>query len=390
MISFDEAFAIVAGAVRPLGSESVAIDDAHGRVVAEAVVAATDSPQADVSTMDGYAVREAELPSLRVIGESFPGAGFAGAMGPGECVRIFTGAALPEGADRVIVQEIVRRDGDRVTINGPYAARYIRASGSDFRKGDVLLRAGRILDPHALVAAAAADVGAVAVWRRPRVAVLSTGDELAEPGQAGKRPGSIPDSITPGVAALAEEWGGAVVSRRRVGDDPGAMESAARDALGSADVVVVSGGASVGDRDFAKPVFAALNIEMLFAGVAMKPGRPVWFGRNAGKFVLGLPGNPTSAMVTARLLLAPLLAGLTGRDPVAAADWQPAQIATSLEPEGDRESFLRGRWGSDGVEALGNQDSGAQHALADADVLIRRRPGAPACDGASEVDILIF
>ncbi|MGE5721313.1 MAG: molybdopterin molybdotransferase MoeA, partial [Sphingomonadales bacterium] len=257
MISLDEALAIVCAEARPLGTEAVPVIEARRRTLAEPVIAGVDSPPADVSAMDGYALRDAELADGRtrfaVAGESFPGAGFAGAAGPGECVRIFTGAPIPQGLDRVVIQENVRRDGDVAVIETmPSASRHIRARGSDFTTGEILLKAGRLLDARALVAAAGADLDTVTVWRRPQIAVLGTGDEVVEPGRAKTTPGAIPESLSPGVAALAADWGGALAVRYRLRDDPALIERVAAEALESADLLVVTGGASVGEKDFAK------------------------------------------------------------------------------------------------------------------------------------------
>lgn len=394
MIGFDEAFALVVGAAQPLASEKVALDHADGRVLAADVVAQVDSPPADVAAMDGYAVRDADAgntPSLRLIGASYPGVPFTGKVGPGNCVRIFTGAAVPTGADRVVVQEITEQQDDIVRIVAPYSAkRHIRPRGSDFGTGDRLLPAGHLLEPRALVAAAAADLGDLSVWRRPRLSILGTGDELATPGTARQHPGHIPESVSFGVAALARMWGAEVIRRQRVRDDPDAMRAMARDALATSDLVVMTGGASVGEKDFAKSSFAALGLELLFARVAIKPGKPVWFGRAGDKLVLGLPGNPTSALVTARLLLAPLIAGLAGRDPRQGLRWRRLPLAAPLPSVGDRETFVRGRQQDDSALPLTNQDSGAQHTLAVADLLIRRRAGAGEAQAGELVDVLDF
>ena len=391
MISFDEAWAIVAGKARPLGSEAVALADAHGRILAEPVVAQVDWPPADVSAMDGYAVRDGDRSPLRLIGESFPGAAFAGVMGGGECVRIFTGAPVPPGADRVVMQENATRDGDAVGLTvADSMARHIRPRGSDFRAGDPLLEVGRRLDARAMVAAAGADLTEVRVWRRPRVAILGTGDELIEPGSARTHPGSIPESVSFGVAALVADWGGSVVSRERVRDEPDLIRHAAASALDRSDLLVVTGGASVGERDYSKPVLADLGLAPLFAKVAMKPGKPVWFGRVGDTLVFGLPGNPTSALVTARLLLAPLLAGLGGDDHARAARWRSATLQAALGPCGERESFTRARCHKALVEPLSNQDSGSQKGLADGNVLIRQRAGAAALSAGDPVDIIDF
>jgi molybdopterin molybdotransferase len=389
MISFDEAVRRVTEVARPIGRESVPIAAAAGRVLAAPVVAMVDSPPADSSAMDGYAVREAELPgTLRMIGESFAGSGFDGALRPGTCVRIFTGAPVPAGADRVVIQEVAVRDGDAVTIaDFPGPGRHIRPRGSDFRSGEVLLDAGRRLDPRALVAAASADVAQVETWRPPTVLVLSTGDELAPPGEARDRSGAIPESVSFGVAALADSWGGRGLGSRRLGDDLPAMEQAAGEAIEQADLVVVTGGASVGERDFAKAMFAPHGFELIFSGVAIKPGKPVWLGRAGSALILGLPGNPTSAMVTARLLLAPLVAGLAGRR--GALEWRTVRLARPLPACGDRETLHRARLTEAGAVALSNQDSGAQKALADADLLLRSRPNDPGPAG-HDIEALDF
>ncbi|MEA3029683.1 MAG: molybdopterin molybdotransferase [Sphingomonadales bacterium] len=388
MIGFDEALALVADAAKPLGRETVPIDRAAGRVLAEAVRALVDSPPCDVSAMDGYAVRDADLPGrLGVAGPSLPGRP-APALPPGQCVRIFTGAPVPDGADRIVIQEDVRREGDVAAFEPPGSARHIRARGSDFARGDMLLAPGRLIDPRALAAAAAGDLAELEVWRRPRLIVLGTGDELAAPGTARATPGAIPESVSLGVAALAAQWGAEVVDRKRLDDDLPALERAAAEALDAADVVVVTGGASVGERDFAKAMFAPAGLELLFSKVAIKPGKPVWLGRVGEKLVIGLPGNPSSAMVTARLLLAPLLAGLGGRD--AGLDWRRAPLAEAIGPCGDRETFVRATWAGVAVRAFANQDSGAQKTLADAALLIRRRAGAPAAQAGDMVEIIDF
>lgn len=390
MIAFDEALRRVMEAATPLGREKVAVAGAAGRVLAAPVLAQVDSPPADVSAMDGYAVREADLPgSLRIVGQSFPGSGFEGAVETGACVRIFTGAPVPRGADRVVIQEVAARDGDRVAIGDlSGAAMHIRPRGSDFRAGDLLLEAGRRLDPRALVAAASADVAEVETWRRPALLVLATGDELAPPGEARGRPGAIPESISAGVTALAGQWGGRSLGSLRLGDDLPALERAAGEALDQADLIVVTGGASVGEKDHAKKMFEPHGLELIFSKVAMKPGKPVWLGRARSRLVLGLPGNPTSAMVTARLLLAPLVAGLAGRG--GALEWSPLPLAGPLPACGDRETFHRARRAATGALPLADQDSGAQKALADADLLLRSRPNDPARGPGQSIEALDF
>jgi molybdopterin molybdotransferase len=389
VISFDEAAALVAGAVRPLGRERIALDRAKGRVLASPVIAEVDAPPADVSAMDGYAVRDADLPGrLRVAGESFPGRGSEAPLGAGQCVRIFTGAPVPEGADRIIIQEEVRRDGETARFESPGHARHIRTRGSDFARGDLLVEAGRLMDARALVAAAGADLAEVEVRRRPRLVILGTGDELAEPGTARATPGAIPESVSLGVAAFAEDWGAEVVARKRLRDDLPALEQEAAEALAIADVVVVTGGASLGERDYAKAMFMPAGLDLIFSKVAIKPGKPVWLGRAGGALVVGLPGNPNSALVTARLFLAPLLAGLTGRAPV--LRWRQAKLAEAIAATGNRETFYRAAAAGVAVRLLSNQDSGAQSTLAAADLLVRRAAGAPAAAAGESVDVIDF
>lgn len=384
MISFDQASAMIVDAAQPLGAERVPIGEAHRRVLAEAVTARVSSPPSDVSAMDGYAVREEDLlllpARLPLIGESFAGTGFDQSVEPGSSVRIFTGAPVPRGADRVVIQEMVRREGDVAVIDQyPGAAKHIRSQGSDFRAGDLLVPAGTRLGYRQLVAAAGADLADVAVWRRPRLAILGTGDELAPPGSAAGNPGAIPESVSFGVAALAEQWGASVAARIHLADELEAMEETAGRVLDQADLIVVTGGASVGEKDFAKAMFERHGLELIFSKVSIKPGKPVWLGRAQGRLVMGLPGNPTSALVTARLLLAPLFAGLTGIDPNLALRWRKAPLLAPLGPCGERETFVRARAIQEGVEPLSNQDSSAQKVLVEADLLLRRRAGsAPA------------
>jgi len=395
MISFDEAVELVRSVARPLGTQSVKIGDAAWRVLAAPVIARIDSPRTDVSAMDGYAVREedlAKLPArLAVVGESFAGAGWSGTAAPGTCARIFTGAPVPAGADRVVVQENVSREADIAIISENFgAARHIRRRGSDFSVGEELLPVGRVLDARAIVAAAGADVAAVDVYRRPRVHIFSTGDELTEPGAASERVDSIPESVSFGVATLAEQWGARCIGRTRLRDDLRAMQGAADNALDGADIIIVTGGASVGEKDFAKSMFEPLGLELVFSKLSIKPGKPVWLGRARDRLVMGLPGNPTSALVTARLLLAPLLAGLTGRPIERSLGWRTVPLASPLGDCGARETFHRARLVDGRAEILLFQDSSAQKALAQADLLVRQRANGTALNAGEAVEVLDF
>lgn len=395
MIGFDEVVELIRSIAKPLGIETIGIAKAANRVLASPVIAQNDSPRSDVSAMDGYAVRDKDLETmpalLEVAGESFAGSGWTGSITPGTTIRIFTGAPVPTGADRVVIQENVRRERSNAIIEkSPGTARHIRTRGSDFNEGDELLSTGRLLDPRAIVAAAAADLDKLEVYRRPRLAILSTGDELAEPGTARARANAIPESVSFGVAALAELWGADTAARRRLPDDLPAMKAAGESAIQQSDLVVVTGGASVGEKDFAKTMFEPLGLELLFSKVSIKPGKPVWLGRVGEKLVMGLPGNPTSALVTARLFLAPLLAGLNGRQIETALCWRTMPIASSLQDCGARETFHRARSVNGSAEILSFQDSSAQKALADADLLVRQPPDMPALEAGAKVAVLGF
>lgn len=395
MISFDEAAAIVANVARPIGTEPIAIGEAQGRRLAEPAVAALSSPPRAVSVMDGYAVREADLATLPVrlpiAQEIFAGAPDPAPLAAGTCARIFTGAPVPAGPDRVIVQEVVERDGDHALFAQPLSpSRHIRPTGSDFTAGATLLEAGRSLGPRELVAVAAGDLAEVICWKRPRVAILATGDELAPPGTARDKAGSIPESISAGVAAMVRDHGGEVVGIQRLADTLEAMEAAAGEVLGMADLVVVTGGASVGERDYAQRMFHPHGLSLHLSKVAMKPGKPVWLGQCGGALVMGLPGNPTSAMVTGRLLLAPLVAGLAGGDPLSAWQWEDRPLAGPLDACGDRETFARAASEGDGVRPIDNQDSGSQGSLAEADWLVRVRPQSPARMAGDTVEAIRF
>ena len=393
MISFDEAIETIRSAARPLGSETVAIERAAWRVLASPVIGAIDSPRADVSAMDGYAVRNADLKDfpvrLMIVGQSFPGAGWPETLEPGRCVRIFTGAPLPSGADRIVIQEQVRRENRNAIIEAdPGPATWVRPRGKDFRAGDAIVPLGRLLDPAALVAAAGADCALLDVAIRPRLALLSTGDELTQPGAARRSALAVPESVSVGLAAFADKWGAAVTGCARVGDDLAMMTAAAREMTQAADIIIVTGGASVGERDLARAMFEPLGLELLFSKVAIRPGKPAWFGRIGDRLVLGLPGNPTSALVTARLLLAPLLGMMLGRPLEAALGWEPARLVSALPACDARETFHRARLCRGAVSLLGFQESHAQKALSDADVLVRQPANSRPVPAGEIADVL--
>lgn len=394
-VTFDDAVSRVKRIARPLGEEQVPLAEAHDRVLALPAIARRSAPPVPVSAMDGYAVRDADVSfvpaRLKIAGKSFAGAGYVGEVHAGECVRIFTGAPVPSGADRVVIQEDVTVDESMAVIGTvPGARRHVREAGSDFHFGQVVIPAGRKLCAQHLIAAAAADLNELSVFRRPRVSILCCGDELVVPGTAGSDPESIPESISIGVAALIGRWGGQVVCRAILPDDPEAVIAAGRRALMKSDAIVVIGGASVGEKDFAKTSLVALDTRIVFSGVGMKPGRPVWLGESCGTPVIGLPGNPASALITARLLLAPLIAGLAGDAPASALRWRMHRYAGEIEPCTVRDLFVRAASEDDCVRPTGSQDSADQGALADADVLVRVRPASSPVQSRDEALVEII
>jgi molybdopterin molybdotransferase len=367
--------------VAPAGVQGVALNDADGRWLAEPVRAGRDQPPFDASAMDGWAVRTADLGGrpLRIVGESAAGAGFAGAVGPGEAVRIFTGAPLPMGADRVVIQEEAKVEDGRLAVGaGAHEPTWVRRRGADFGAGQVLLAAGVRLDPWRIALAAAAGVDEVTCARRPRVAVLAGGDEVVAPGEtAGAH--QIFDAAGPGVARVAARAGASVTRLALVGDSQGQIEAALAGA--EAEVIVVIGGASVGDHDRVKPAARALGAAFRVEGIAMRPGKPLWGAvLPDGRRLLGLPGNPVSALVCAELFLKPLLAAMQGGDgrPL----METARLAEPLGPNGPREHWMRavrvpGPEGEVRVRALPDQDSAMLTVLSEADGLIVRPPSAP-------------
>ena len=394
MISFDEALRRVLEIAVPLGTQSVPVAEAASRVLAEPVVARLSMPRDDVSAMDGYAVRGMDIGAvpftLPVVGESAAGSAPGQELPPGAAFRIFTGAPVPAGADRVIVQENVERDGDVAQFVRPFGpGRNIRTAGSDFREGEVLVPARQLLDWRALTAVAAADQALLTVYRRPRVAILATGDELATPGEAREVPGAIPESVSFGIASFVCKEGGEVLWSKRLPDDLTRLMPAAAEAIAEADLVIVIGGASVGDRDHSRNIFGEPP-DYIFPKVAIKPGKPVWLARIRGRLVMGLPGNPTSALVTARLFLAPILAGLGGRDAAGAVAFETWPLAAALPATGDRETFIRARIGSEGAVPLVHQDSSSQASLLQAELLLRLRPGSREMQAGEEVSALRF
>jgi molybdopterin molybdotransferase len=389
MLSIDQARDAVLAEVRALGAEEVAIGDALGRVLAQDVIAAGDLPPFPNSAMDGFAVRSGPKGRrLTIVGESRAGAPAAVAVGDGEAVRISTGALLPDGADAVLQIELVDEDDDRVVLGDDVApGRNVRFPGEDVRAGTTVLRAGTLLGPAELAMAAGAGGAAVRCGRRPRMAVVATGDELVDPGTP-LRPGQIHDSNLLMLAALGERVG-AAVRARRVGDRREATIGAVQEALDAADLVVLSGGVSVGPHDHVKPALAACDVEEVFWRVALRPGKPTWFGvrRSDGTLVLGLPGNPVSAYVTFTLFAAPALAALQGADP--SRPVRQARLGVAIERHPDRDECVRVRIDADGVATpTGPQGSHVISSLLGADGLALIPRGAEPLPQGAKVAVL--
>jgi len=386
-LSVEDARQRMLARVSALAAETVTLSNADGRTLAETVTAVRDQPPFDSSAMDGWAVRLADIGeavALTIVGESAAGRGYEAELHSGEAVRIFTGAPVPQGADFIVIQEEATRDGDTVRLGPAGANANVRRRGGDFREGAVLLEAGTRLDPWRLSLAAAAGRVELSVARRPRVAILSTGEELAAPGgPAG--PFQIYESGGAGLVAMLRRWGAEPTRLTPTGDDEVAIAAAVR--YVEADVLVTVGGASVGDYDLVKPALASLGLELDVETINVRPGKPTWFGRlQDGRLVLGLPGNPASAFVCAELFLKPLVLALQG-----AAEphrLTTAPLAVALPANGPREHWMRARLGPDGVTPFPDQDSSLVTVFAAADVLLRRLPDAPAVRPGEAVDVL--
>ena len=389
LLAVEAARAAMLAEVEALPAEAVPLGQAIGRVLAEDVAAVRDQPPFAASAMDGWAVRAADTPgTLRIVGESAAGHGFAGLVAAGEAVRIFTGAALPDGCDAMVIQEDARRDGDTVTVPDVEAGHYIRPAGGDFKAGEALLRRGVRIDPWRLSLAASAGRAAVSAHRRPRVALLSTGEEIVE---APAKPGQfqIYDSGAPALAAMVEAWGGVAVRARPVRDDLDAVVEALRGA--DADLVVTVGGASVGDHDLVRAAGEALGLSLRVESVNVRPGKPTFFGLLAdGRRMLGLPGNPASAFVCAEMFLHPIVSAFHG----APTDLPTitARLAQDLPANGPREHWMRAKLAyADGgvtVRPYRDQDSSLISVFAASDALLRRLPGAQAASAGSVVEVL--
>lgn len=398
-VAVDAALAAVRqGAISP-AAERVPLAKAMGRVLAEAVLAGRDQPPFNASAMDGYAVRrdslktKAKQVTLHVVGESAAGRAYTGSVAAGEAVRIFTGAPVPADCDAVVIQENVTRQADVIDVlpdgRKPDGPSHIRKAGQDFKAGDTLLEPGQRLDPWRLSLVAAAGLDTVPVWRRPKIAVLCTGDELVLPGQTPK-PDQIYESASHALMALIKQWGGKASYVGVEGDNARALHKSLKNT--KADLIVTVGGASVGDYDLVRPALAKLGLALDFASVAVKPGKPTSFGRlTDGTRILSLPGNPASAFVTAQLFLKAWIEASLGMPET--SPFITAVTQGPLSAAGPRESYLRAKIGSSlqgqlQVTAFDDQDSSLVSVFARADALIRLPANTLPQNAGARVEVL--
>jgi molybdopterin molybdotransferase len=390
MLALEEARARVLAAVRPVGIEWVTLPEALDRVLAEDLRARHDQPPAAVSAMDGYAVRAADTDPpgrwLDIVGEARAGGPGTRPLGPGEAARIFTGAPLPPGADAIAIQENAEACDGRVRFaRASRPGEFVRPAGLDFRAGELLLPAGSLLDPRRIGLAAAAGHGWLPVRRRPRVAILATGDELLRPGETVVA-GRVASSNSVALAALVRRLGGEPLD---LGIAPDTAEglAAALDRLAAVDLLVTSGGASVGEYDLVRSTLGGRGLALDFWKVAMRPGKPLIFGRLGEVPVLGVPGNPVSALVCGVVFLRAMLLAMLGFAPDLPVERLP--VARPLPANDERFDHLRARFlerdGRRLVEPAPKQDSSMLATLARAEALVLRPPFAPAVEAGAEV-----
>lgn len=394
LLNFDDALARILAATAPLDAETRPLSEAAGHCLAEPVLARLTQPPFNASAMDGYAVASAGVTAgakLRIIGRSEAGKGFAGLLGPGEAVRIMTGAPVPDSADTVVMQEDVALDDDTITLTArPVPGQHIRKRGNDFADGAGLLDQGTRLTPAALSLCAAAGHGALPVTRHPRLALLMTGDELVPPGSL-PGPDQIVASNGAGLVALFAPHADEIADMGIAGDDEAALRQSLESMLASdADVIITTGGASVGDRDLVKPVLAGLGVTLDLWRIAMRPGKPLMFARVGRKLFFGLPGNPVSALTTATMLVVPALRALAG-DPEPGPRFVTLPLAAPLGANGPRRHFSRARLVDtpDGLRIMPgtNADSAHLSSFAGADALIVQMENAPARPEGAPVQV---
>jgi len=388
MISVAEAEKRIAAAFSPIDTEIMDIAHLAGRVLAEDAVAADDQPPYPVSAMDGFAVQMADgAAPRRLIGSAPAGHPFAGTVGPGEAVRIFTGGIVPQGADAIVIQENAAADGVMVSFEASACApHHIRAAGMDFKKGDLLAPQGKRLTARDCALLAAADIARAKVRRRPRIAIISIGDELSRPGEE-RKPGGIVASSGYGLYPMIQAWGGAPCDYGILPDTQAEIATLA-DVEG--DMIVTMGGASVGDHDLVRQALGTVDFALEFWKVAVRPGKPLIFGKLGKTPLLGLPGNPVSTLVCAVLFVKPAIAAMLGMPHETQV--LTAKLAGDVPANGVRQNYMRAklvrRDGEVWAEAFATQDSSMLSVLARADALIVRPPQAPAAKAGERVDVI--
>ena len=369
-----------------LPAETLSVHDALGRYLTDDLIAKREQPAADMSAMDGYAIRFADRDGpWTLVGECKAGSPPCAALEPGETARIFTGALLPEGADTVVMQENVEADGNTIRLTeepSPERGRHVRHQGGDFARGSIGLPGGSLLNAAALSEAVIAGHGALSVGRQPRVAVVSTGDELVAPGSA-TLPHQIPASNDVMLSAMLSGLTAETLSLSRIPDDMDVL-CAALESAKDCDIIVTIGGASVGDHDLVGPAFRQLGAEIDFYKIAMRPGKPVMAGKLGNTVILALPGNPASAFVSATLFLLPLVRFMAGAASYLPA-YQSAPTTEALPANGPRAQFLRARVDQMGITPFGSQDSAKLSVLAAANALLYRPAEAEAAEAGAMV-----
>ena len=396
LISVETALKAIEQAGAPTATIKVKLAQLNGHVLAKDALAKTTLPPLDASAMDGYAIRldarHKQGSKFTLIGQSPAGAPSQGHVGTDETVRIFTGGAIPDGANHVIMQENIEADGQTITLSAPISkASHIRKAGIDFKKDQIIVKAGTRLYAYGIALLAAANYGEALVYRRPKIALIANGDELVEPGH-NIPTGAVVSSNPYGLAPLLKEWGADIIFAGISRDDPEAIKAQIA-TCSDADILVPVGGASVGDHDYMRPVFAELGYGKIFEKVAVKPGKPVWFGKLSGQYVLGLPGNPASALVTAHVFLKPLIENLTQSksrnktiparttEPIKAATWRAEYIRAAAHVDA---------MGLVHVTPIPRQDSSLLTPFLVANCFLVRAPDTPAANTGDMVEILLI
>lgn len=388
-----EALTRILATAKLSAAETVKLENSYDRILANDLKAKRDQPPFPSSAMDGYALRHADIAApLKLIGVSAAGHAFKGTVKAGEAVRILTGAPLPKGADTIVIQENTKIEGSTLFITEPTSlGKNIRVQGLDFKRGDVLVPAGTKLNARDIGLAAAGNAETLRVRRKPRLVIFTTGDELVLPGQK-PRADQIVSSNSHALSAMANAWGAKVINLGIIGDTLKATMAAIKKAEG-ADILITTGGASVGDHDYVQEALRKSGVKIDFWKIALRPGKPLMFGTKGKLRVLGLPGNPVSALVCARIFLRPLLNAIQGN-----ADGQTsatAKLGSALPANDNRQDYLRAtlEYAADGsriATSFSKQDSSMQRTLRNADCLVIREPHAPEAPAGTLISVVML